>query len=527
MPLNFEILRPYQSLILARVRTGERTTGLVDEILHDIDGALNLDATTRSAVETGVAHREGVLEIGGFRYVVVKPPPWTSDAAIEDRSNQLVIVFRRNREVAILLTETAFRQAVTAGLDQPKFPGLGRIEPLAPEILNAAFVNGPAKTIWLSGIHGRTTLKPDAKTLSGLNLRDALDPLSDQTYFMTAVRSKVEAADIDSSVGVSPRSSRIWLSSSADWHACREGVAAVLGHLSSIVRGNDDPLPFVALASKALDRLGSAYEMAVIPPQLLAEDPTIDPADLQELEHWSENTTFHIEESTGNEIRSVVQFGGEELGTVTFRLVGRKRGRFGVEAEFERGNDRLEALLNHCRREHWLRVWFDSGHTFNGDSIFQVRFRDYPFENFLWHDFAGYEVTREKPGDPIDPDAIGLSNSLFCWTLHSWPLDGGAGWLVCDDGAMELADFIHLDRDMLTMIHAKGSNSNDQTRQISVSSYEVVASQAIKCLRWLDQTQLHDGLVRGMRRKIGRAVWHNRRPSDRARICPICLRCRN
>src|SRR5262249_43560000 len=136
-------------------------------------------------------------------------------------------------------------------------------------------------------------------------------------------------------------------------------------------------------------------------------------------------------------------------------------------------------------------------------------------DNFLWDDFAGYEVTREKPSDPIDPDAIGHHQSLFCWTLHRWPLEGDAGWLACDDGAMEIADFIHIDQDMLTMIHAKGSNSNDPRRQLSVSSYEVVASQAVKCLRWLDQVHVQQGLTSGLRKKVGRAVWHEKHKSDR------------
>jgi hypothetical protein len=65
------------------------------------------------------------------------------------------------------------------------------------------------------------------------------------------------------------------------------------------------------------------------------------------------------------------------------------------------------------------------------------------------------------------------------------------------------------------LIHAKGANSNNPAREISVASYEVVTSQAIKGLRWLDQQNLHDGLVAGLKKKIGKGVWHNRQLSTR------------
>lgn len=102
-----------------------------------------------------------------------------------------------------------------------------------------------------------------------------------------------------------------------------------------------------------------------------------------------------------------------------------------------------------------------------------------------------------------------LSTTFSITTLQT------SGWLVCDDGAMEVADFIHLDGDLLTLIHAKGAQSADPARNVSVSSYEVVASQATKCLRWLDEVFLSQNLAAGIGRKVGHAVWHDREPSTR------------
>jgi hypothetical protein len=59
---------------------------------------------------------------------------------------------------------------------------------------------------------------------------------------------------------------------------------------------------------------------------------------------------------------------------------------------------------------------------------------------------------------PFDPEEIGNRDSLFCWTLRQWPLDGAdQGWMVCDDGAMELADFIQVHDKTITLIHAWSS----------------------------------------------------------------------
>ena len=63
-------------------------------------------------------------------------------------------------------------------------------------------------------------------------------------------------------------------------------------------------------------------------------------------------------------------------------------------------------------------------------------------------------------------------------------------WLACDDGAMEIADFILFEAGppgLIEVIHVKGAHSSSPNRGISVSAYEVVVGQAVKNLRfWTD-----------------------------------------
>lgn len=82
--------------------------------------------------------------------------------------------------------------------------------------------------------------------------------------------------------------------------------------------------------------------------------------------------------------------------------------------------------------------------------------------------------------------------------------------MTCDDGAMELADFIHFDDNRsepyLSLIHVKASKNNAKNRQISIPDYEIVVSQAVKSIRHLSSDNIFNGLIAGMNRKIASAT---------------------
>jgi hypothetical protein len=97
------------------------------------------------------------------------------------------------------------------------------------------------------------------------------------------------------------------------------------------------------------------------------------------------------------------------------------------------------------------------------------------------------------------------------------------GWLICDDGSMESADFIHFADTVtpprLSLIHVKGSGSATADRGISVSDYEVVVGQAVKNLRYLDRTNIAEKLGFEAGKKIASAAWRNGvRQTDRKAV---------
>ena len=176
-----------------------------------------------------------------------------------------------------------------------------------------------------------------------------------------------------------------------------------------------------------------------------------------------------------------------------------------------------------CKNPDNLTIYFESGHTFARGRMFLTEFRDAQFDDWRWVDMGAdsTEIDKEKPylGTRFDVTAIGSKEdmSLFGLVARHWPKlekrGNPRGWLACDDGSMESADFIHLDETLdppkLTLIHVKGSGSTKINRQVSVSDYEVVVGQAIKNLRHVDRKLLRKKLERNGKGKLKDAVWHN------------------
>jgi len=377
-------------------------------------------------------------------------------------------------------------------------------------------------TLWMSGTHRRVATKADSKVLSGLDLQYALDPLEDQSFFFTAARCLVRKRGLDQPVGSSPRRSRLWVGPSRDWADFSAGLRALLGQLASQKRALVNPLPILAepvLDAEALKAVRNAYDAAIIPPELV--DPASASADAIELRERVGRVVLEPFAARGPDFSMRVhRADGLLLGTVdtAFTVAPNGSAQWVVSNDEDKGADRdLFTSIVRALKQHrgWLKVWYDSGHTLADEAFFETRFRDQPFQDYLWTGFAGIDIKKEKPS-PLSAATIGAQDSLFCWVKKCWAPPGsspGRGWLACDDGAMEKADFLHLDLvggvETLSLIHVKGSGAHEADRRVSVSDYEIVTSQAVKNLRWVDQATLAGGLAGRLRGRIGDKVWHN------------------
>lgn len=515
------LLVPYKSILVAEFRQPRYRRSLLDDVMTGV-----CDAVT-SGKSNEIVDRQEWTEAGTdgmtLYYREQRQCSWTDQPGVVDSLGQVVLVLRRKRLVAFHCSDVRVRNRLAAAI--VRSDGLFAALSLIPAArLNRAFIsdNSP-RTIWLSGIHRRTPAKADGKVLTGLDLRDALDPLEDQSYRFSSVRCDSSLTSVP--VGLSPRRSRIWAGSSSDWADFRSTAERLLDHLAQTSDADVAPLPILAVAAPATPT--DAYDVALLPDDLFGSDPDIDTGARREMEEIADHTQLDVTAHDGASFTAEVSVAGLVVGDLDFQVDVADPDRVVISVDGQAagpGTD-IQALFkivrNRARRRSWLKVRYESGHTISDGALFSMRYRDMPFRGFAWADFSGFNVMQEKPGHL---DETGRHQSLFCWVQRFWPSVaahrlGDRGWLACDDGAMEIADFVHLDLDVspprLSLIHVKAAKSDAATRGIAVSPFEVVTGQAVKNVRYVDQLLLANGLGDGVGKKISRLVWENGRPSTR------------
>lgn len=335
-------------------------------------------------------------------------------------------------------------------------------------------------------------------------------------------------------VGVSPQKSRIWAGPSRDWADFVDLMWGLLG-LASEATPETDPLPVLATLSAAGDAT-KPYDVSIIDPILLTADGDTEDERREEAERWANRASFTVtNDGDPLDFSMSVELDGVDLGELRVKVTSCDDGtaRTDVSAPDDASPHLLEAKAA-ANRPNSLTIRYESGHTLNGERMFSTRFVDRQFSNWRWMDFnvggRKFEVRKEKPyiadSTAFDPAAIGTDadRSLFSWTALHWPDRHGherRGWMASDDGAGEIADFIHIDSSgdppMLSLIHVKGSKSAASDRQISTSDYELVVGQAVKNLRFLDLSNLADQLSAGREKAVAAANWHDGQKGDARR----------
>jgi hypothetical protein len=546
MALTLQNLQPFKSLLLAEI-TGSESQSDVVAIKRKMVGDLLEDRkSVTEIVDGGSSSDVGNLdEVTFFYYKEQAPTPWTNDPDFIDLLNHLAVICRRGRQLAIYCSDPVLLARVRKAIALRKKSGALLQLALVPAgRINAAFVSGETQALWLSGTHRRVASKVDNKVLTGLDLRYALDPLGDQSYFFTAARCRTRLKVGSPSLGISPRKSSIWAGRSADWNDFAKTVSLALRAIASQRRSKVAPFPVLAVSvvDKASRRkISNAYDAGLIPPEIF--EPTSDEEARRNAERWSQ-FRFEVRPKRGADFSARIlrpaDTGLKPIGTVQFAFDLSDPATIDWEVTpdeqetDEDGRSELDDVVRTLNEEKkWLKIWYESGHVLAEQDIFQLRFREFPFRNYLWDNFGDYYRDQEKP-KPLNAANIGRDKSLFSWVKSCWRSDlkqanpnGRAanpapGWLASNDGSMEIADFIHLnDRPspaILTLIHVKGANNNNANRPISVSAYEIVTSQAVKNLRHIDEELLAGNFVNQLDKRIKEAVWYNGRKVDRERM---------
>lgn len=521
MALTLDDLKPYASFLITAVRDGANKTAIVDQVLDDVRTYVD-DSPTRQLLERQANTQSGQLWVAFLTYEEHRNPAWTSSEELTDVTNQLVFIARRDRHVAVYASEPTMGRWIGAQLNRGELTGLSGLRAVHAAVLNTAFARGAARTLWLSGIHRRTSSKADSKVLAGSDLQDALDPIGDQSYHFTSARTQPGLPGLppkraNRAVGFTPRHSKVWAGSVREFPELRDMTYALLGRIKEAEVEGAQAAPFAVLAAPASSpaELEGPYDVAVVAPELLAGGQMDDPVEAQLAERWAYRSAFDVVPTGAGAMRVEVEVDGNPVGDLDITIDVMPDGSASTEVTPGGGGRDLLEAAGVFRRSSWLSIRFESGHTLSNGMVYSVRHRDMPFDSWRFVDLAGFNVKEEKPPTSanFDPGEIGNHDSLFCWVKNRWPVEEpGRGWLACDDGAGEIADFVHFDignpdGPLLSLIHVKASGSVSTGRQISTSDYEVVVGQAVKNLRHLDRLNLADGLEGGAGKTVAVATW--------------------
>jgi hypothetical protein len=495
----------------ARGLTG---AALASALLKEIAAAVAASpAVKRSKANVSAVAEHGGLHVGNLVYAEARPPAWLAASAagsLEDVVHHLAVIAVAGDKAALVVSDSAMRDQMLAVITVATI--------LDRSTVAEAFVGPDAKTVWLNGVHARTQVKADSKMLTGVALEYALDPLGDQTYSLAAIRSQPAVTGLlrgtrQAVVGVAPSASRVWLGRPCDWGGFIAQTGALLAHLGAPPRANS-LYRFLSQAVTSAAGVKDAYALAVLPSALLAEDSVATPDQRGEAYRWSYEAVYAVTGSAGLDLDVRVEVGGADLGTVCLAVAIDARGRVTVTPTWTTPAPALNADRTACSAflcdPYQLKIYYDSGHAIADGQCFRVGWTDQVFD-WEFANLSGYKVQKEKPevnkGEKL-ADKIGAAGdtSLFGFVQRKL---FKTGWLACDDGAMELADFVHVDivTNRITLIHVKGSGSEKDNRQVSVADYEVVVSQGVKNIRHLDRDRLAVALGKGNKKDIARAVW--------------------
>ncbi|MFC6160280.1 hypothetical protein [Kribbella jiaozuonensis] len=404
-------------------------------------------------------------------------------------AHDLTVVLRRGQLVAVRADGIVEERLQRRLGQEPQLP----FQRLEPGVLENALLQGEAKNLWLRGTHRRSKLRPDVKNLGGGSLEDVVSPWEDSSFAMGSAKAALlddpGRVVLRGVVGTTPRRSSVWFKGSADFPEFVTAVLELLALLEQeIATGSAQPRALRVFARQVTDLSGvsGAYDISVVDPEFLSgiiADEVFDAADLLSdatlIVHGGPTADFKLEVglhgSTGGKLAATVnQTNGKYTLTVGHDAITQPTDS-GAVAE----------VCGALQYPRLLSIYYKSGHAYVDGELWTTRIPRDPFPNWDFQDFSGYRIKQEKPATKSPQQIHQLTgeagDSLFHWVVQHYQ----DGWLTCDDGSGEVADFVHVSSSgVLTFIHVKGAENDSPHRGVSAAAYEVVTSQAEKNLLW-------------------------------------------
>ncbi|MBW3169416.1 hypothetical protein [Qipengyuania flava] len=191
------------------------------------------EAVEKRTVSTAatIMNTDGV-EFGAIHVEETRTPGWYDGTGVKDHLHHLLVVATKGSLMLITATDTGLRDRVVAWTVDAKHGALKDMQAMRRGEIATAFVGTSLKTVWLSATHRRVAVKPDAKVLSGVELEAAFDPLDDQSFSYTSIRTP--ALGDGQVIGANPSKARLWIGPSRTWDAYTAQVASVLRRVEEV-----------------------------------------------------------------------------------------------------------------------------------------------------------------------------------------------------------------------------------------------------------------------------------------------------
>lgn len=505
MPLSIDNLTPYLSVIILKIE----------------DGSFNMNSLKNELCETSGSFQEQDLASTGakvyfYHYNESKPVSWANDPNIKDSINHILIVCKIDNYLAIYHSDNNKKNKLFRLIFRDTLASeFKKLRLIKKEVLHAVFLQGKIKNLWLNNIDKSTEIKADSKVLSGADLIKTLDPIGDQTYSFSAL--KVQNSDMV--IGVNSSDSKIWIKKFSSSREYFDEVCSILTRvreMDQLPNLSINEIPILSSSHIDIEQLGGLIDVQ-----------------LENIENFHSSSDEYI---LLNEIYwewgdfsfrfyliSPLYYGFEltdDTGVVKYF-------RISFTLEYNQlkynviGSNEDEKIIQVLEHKDLVKYYFDNSQVISNGFIYKQNYKDIFFKGFVWANFDTYDIKKEKPDPQTNPnfDLIGSDNSLFSWVKKFWKgysddlIDMDQtyvnGWLVCDDGAGEKADFIHVSDEetpTITLIHIKGANS--KSGRIAVTPYEIVVSQAVKNIRYLDINILRS-TIEEVSERVEELVWYN------------------
>ena len=202
-------LRPYLAPVLLEATGTLQGQALLTRLLNETSAQLRGSSSRgRRIIRTTDVDTADALLTQAILYRETGSPSWLPGPGLEDVAHELIVLSVRGTHATLCASSGPMRDRLVK-----KLKAVRRM----PRDAIAAFVGDEAKALWLNGVHTPTAAKADTKALTGVDLGYSLDPIGDQSYYYSAVRSIPDIPALAAGaprapmIGAAPGGGRIWI----------------------------------------------------------------------------------------------------------------------------------------------------------------------------------------------------------------------------------------------------------------------------------------------------------------------------